>query len=137
MKYCTQCGSRYEDGVTACPDDGSTELVSAEEMRRRGLPVVEGRDTRNFVRAGTAEDPLSSERFVALLEEEGIPVIARARRSGTVDNITGGSIAPWSEILVPEEHVERAMRLLWEAEQELEAGADEAARAAEEEAGRS
>lgn len=137
MKYCTECGSEYEDGVTACADDGNPELVSAEEMRRRGIPLAAARDTRNFVRIGTAEDPLSSERFTAVLEQEGIPVITRARRGGTVDNITGGSFAPWWEFLVPEEHAERAQRILSDAKQESEAGAEEAARAAEDEAGQS
>jgi hypothetical protein len=137
MKYCTECGSEYEDRVTACADDGNTEFASAEEMRRRGLPIVEARDTRNFVPADTAEDPLTSERFTAVLEAEGIPVIARAQRTGTVDNITGGSIAPWWEILVPEDQLGRAIRILAEAKRELEAGAEEAARAAEEESGQS
>ena len=135
MKYCTECGSEYEDGVTTCADDGNAEFASAEEMRRRGLPIVEGRDTRNFVAADTAEDPLTSERFTAVLEAEGIPVISRAQRGGTVDNITGGSISPWWEILVPEDQLGRATRILAEAKREMEADAAEAARAAEEESG--
>jgi hypothetical protein len=133
MKYCTECGSEYEDGVTACADDGNTEFAGAEEMRRRGLPIIEGRDTRKFVRADSAEDPLTAERFTAVLEAEGIPVIARAQRTGTVDNITGGSLSPWWEILVPEEHRDRATRILGEVKREMEADAEDAARAAEEE----
>ena len=137
MKYCTECGSEYQDSVTACADDGNTELVSAAEMRSRNLPMVESKDDRRFVRAGVAEDPLSSERFAATLEAEGIAVQVRARRGGTIDSITTGGIAPWSELWVAEEDLARASALLASLRQELEPGADEAARAAEEEAGQS
>ncbi len=133
MKYCTVCGSEYQDNVTKCADDGNTELVTADEMRARGLPTVEERDTRKFVRAGTAEDPLTAERFTAVLSERRIPVFARPRRSGTVDLVTSGAIAPWWELLVPEEYVEKATALLQEARAELEADSEEAALAAEEE----
>ncbi len=133
MKYCTVCGSEYQDSVTRCADDGNTELVSAEEMRARGVPTVEERDTRRFVRVGTAEDPLTAERFTAVLSERKIPVFARPRRSGTVDIVTSGAVHPWWELMVPEEFVEQATSLLEEARAELEASSDEAARAAEEE----
>lgn len=134
MKYCMECGSEYEDDVMACADDGNTQLLSLEEMHRRGLRTIEENDTRRFVRAGIAEDPLSSERFTQLLESENIPVFARPRRAGPVDTITGGTISPWWEILVPEEHVAQATRLLAEARQQIDAEAEEAGRAAEEEA---
>ncbi len=133
MKYCTQCGSEYEDGVTTCADDGSQELVSLEEMHRRGLITQEERDTRKFVRAGVAEDPLSAERFTQALDQEGIPVFARPRRTGTVDSITSGVSAPWWELLVPEEHLARATGLIDALRRDLEADPDGAARAAEEE----
>lgn len=134
MKYCTQCGAEYEDKVTACSDDGNAELVSLDEMHKRGLITMEERDTRKFVRAGTAEDPLSAERITRALEESGVPVFARPRRAGTVDNITGGAVSPWWEILVPEEHLDRATQLVNDFRQELEADSAEAQRAAEEEA---
>lgn len=134
MKYCTRCGGEYEDSVTACADDGNAELVPLEEMHRRGLVSSEERDTRKFVRAGTAEDPLSAERFSDLLEEAQIPVFARARRAGTVDNITGGLLTPWWELLVPEEHLAKATSIIEEARREIEEQADEAGRAAEDEA---
>lgn len=134
MKYCTECGTEYEDDVTACADDGNTELVSLAEMHKRGLPTIEERDTRRFLRAGIAEDPLSCERFVRLLEEEKIPVFARPRRAGTVDMISASTIAPWWEIMVPEEHIDLASRTLNELRRQMDAEADEASRAAEQEA---
>jgi hypothetical protein len=133
MKYCTRCGAEYEDAVTVCADDQNAELISAEQMRQRGLPLQEERDTRKFVPAGSVEDPLSAERITAVLTEQRIPVFARARRSGTVDLITGAMISPWWEILVPEEFSERAAALIVEVRKEVEAGAEDAARAAEEE----
>ena len=134
MKYCTQCGSEYRDTVTVCADDGNTELVPLEEMHRRGIPTVEERDTRKFVPAGTAEDPLSTERLTRMLEEASIPVFARPRRAGSVDALTGATITPWWEILVPEEQADRAAQLITEAKRQFEAEAEELARAAEEEA---
>lgn len=134
MKYCVECGSEYVDSVTQCADDGSTELVSLEEMHRRGLPTAEERDTRKFVRAGTVEDPLSAETLTRLLQEQSIPVFARPRRAGTVDVITSGNPHPWWEILVPEEHVERATALIRDAQSQLEREGAENAAAAEAEA---
>lgn len=134
MKYCTECGSEYENDVVVCSDDGNKELVSAAEMKARGIPTEEERDTRRFVRAGTAEDPLSSERFTRILTDAQIPVFARPRRTGTVDILTSGAVSPWWEILVPEEHLARATEVLAEARRELEADSAENERAAEQEA---
>lgn len=134
MKYCTLCGSEYQDEVTACADDGSTQFATQEEVQRRGLPAGAQRDTRRFVRAGMAEDPLSSERFTQVLEAHHIPVFARPRSSGTVDSITDGIVAPWWEILVPEEHLAKASELIEAAKKEIDSEAEEAGRAAELEA---
>ncbi|MBX5484677.1 MAG: DUF2007 domain-containing protein [Myxococcaceae bacterium] len=134
MRYCTECGAEYNDSVTECADDGNTELVTREQMHERGLRLPEERDTREFVRAGTADDPLSAERLTQLLDAERIPVFTRARRSNPVDALTVPTATPWWEILVPEEHVARAAQLIHEERKALEAEAEENARAAEEEA---
>ncbi|MCP3098631.1 DUF2007 domain-containing protein [Myxococcus sp. K15C18031901] len=134
MKYCTRCGSEYQEGVEECADcPGNPRLVSAEEMRSRGLPLPHELDKRVFVRAGTAEDPLTVEAFVELLEDADIPVFVRAGRSGVVDKLTTGNLLPWWEILVPEEHQARAARLLEQERVREDATYDEAAQAAEEE----
>ena len=133
MKYCVECGSEYQDQVTECADCPGSQLVDAEGMRQRGLPLPHERDTREFIRVGTAEDPLTAEDYVRLLEEEHIPVFSRPRRGGTVDVLTTGNPHPWWEILVPEEHVAKATELLAREKAQLDATADEAARAAEEE----
>ncbi len=82
--------------------------------------------------AGTAEDPLSAEREVQLLQAAGIPAILRARGGGAIDNLTSPA-APWWEILAPQELVARATELIRQDRAQLEANAEEATRAAEEE----
>src|SRR5712664_2586510 len=79
MRYCLQCGSEYRDEIKQCTDCGSKELVQAEQMQGRSQPLPHRVDLRQFVVAGTAEDPLSAEREVQLLQAAGIPAILRAR----------------------------------------------------------
>ncbi len=133
MKYCVECGSEYQASVTECADCPGSQLVDADGMRQRGLPLPHERDTREFLRVTTAEDPLTAEQFVRLLESQNIPVFSRPRRTGTVDVLTTGILEPWWEIMVGEEYLERATQLLAREKAQLDATADEAARAAEEE----
>lgn len=133
MKYCIECGSEYQDNATECSDCPGSQLVDAEGMRQRGLPLPHERDTREFIRVGTAEDPLTAEDYVRMLESERIPVFSRPRRAGTVDALTTGNVLPWWEILVPEEHAARATELIGREKANLQATEEEAARAAEEE----
>ncbi|MBZ4416680.1 DUF2007 domain-containing protein [Myxococcus sp. RHSTA-1-4] len=134
MKYCARCGSEYQDSVRECADcPGNPLLVSAEEMRARGLPLPHEMDKRVFVRAATAEDPFTAEAFVGVLQEANIPVLVRAGRSGVVDKLTTGNLLPWWEILVPEDLRARAVPLLEQERVQELATTDEAARAAEEE----
>jgi Putative prokaryotic signal transducing protein len=133
MKYCMQCGSEYQDGVKECADCPGSMLVDAATMRQRHIPLPGEGDTRKFARAITAEDPLTAEDYVRLLEAERIPVFSRPRRSGSVDMLTTGVLEPWYEIMVGEEHLARAVQLLAQEKARLESTADEAARAAEEE----
>ena len=133
MKYCMQCGSEYQDGVKECADCPGSELVDAEAMRQRHIPLPSESDTRKFVRATTAEDPLTAEDYVRMLEIERIPVFVRPRRGGSVDMLTTGALEPWWEIMVGEEHLQRALTLLAQEKARLDSTSDEAARAAEEE----
>ena len=133
MKYCPACGSEYRNDIASCADcAGAPALVSPHQMRERGLPLPGDRDTRKFVSVITAEDPLSAEQYVAALEEEKITAFARPRRAGLVDPLTTAS-GPWWEIVVPEEQGPRAVEIVQAEEARIEAGAEEAGRAAEEE----
>jgi DnaJ-class molecular chaperone len=133
MKYCMQCGSEYQDGVTECADCPGSQLVDAEAMSQRHIPLSSESDTRKFVRAITADDPLTAEDYVRVLEAERIPVFVRPRRGGAVDVLTTGALEPWWEIMVGEEHLQRSLALLAQEKARLDSTADEAARAAEEE----
>ena len=133
MKYCMQCGSEYQDGVKECADCPGSELVDAEAMSQRHIPLSSESDTRKFVRAITADDPLTAEDYVRVLEAERIPVFIRPRRGGAVDVLTTGTLEPWWEIMVGEEHLQRALPLLVQEKARLDSTSDEAARAAEEE----
>lgn len=133
MKYCTECGAEYQDSAVKCSDCTGSELVPVEEMRRRSIPLASDRDTRKFATAGTAEDPLTQEALVHLLEEADIPVFARPRRGGVVDTITGPA-TEWWELLVPEEQAQKAAQLIKDEKARMKATEEDAARAAEEEA---
>jgi hypothetical protein len=82
--------------------------------------------------AGTAEDPLTADRLVDALADEGIDGFANPRRGGSVDALTSPA-NPWWEIRVPEEWVARAQVILEKERANIESGAEDAARAAEEE----
>src|SRR5260370_3262607 len=131
MKYCTQCGSEYREGVTVCGDCGGTELVTAEQMHQRGLLLPQELDVRRFVVAGTADDPLTSERLEQVLRDAQIPVFPRARRGGTMGNLSTPG-APWGESLVPEEHLAKAAELIPQERSRSQAAAARPLRAAQE-----
>ena len=131
MKYCTGCSAEYQDTVEKCADCGGTELVGQAEMRQRGIRMPDDMDTRRFVRAATAVDPLSSEHFVSVLEAASIPVFARSRRDGPIE--PAASAMGWWEILVPEESLEKAIALIGEERGKMDASSAEAGQAAEEE----
>lgn len=135
MKYCVECGSEYRPEIKECADcPPGSALVDAATMHRLGIPLPGEQDTRRFVRIATAEDPLTAESYLRILEDEKIPVLARPRRAGAVDLLTTGTVHPWWEILVTEPLAARASALLFQARAGLESTQAEAVQAAEEEA---
>lgn len=131
MRYCPQCSSEYRDDVRECADCRGTQLLTPEQMHRRGKLLPGEEDRRTFVRADTADNPLTAEHLIAVLEQAQIPVLSQPHR-GAMDTITSPT-GPWWEILVPEECLETAEALLHEERERMAASAEEAARAAEEE----
>ncbi|RYZ15932.1 MAG: DUF2007 domain-containing protein, partial [Myxococcaceae bacterium] len=115
MRYCSRCGSEYQDSVANCTDCPThPPLVSSDEMHDRGLPLPHELDQHRFVKAGIAEDPVTAQVFADVLEEQGIPLIVRPGRSGIVDELTTGNLLPWWEFLVPDKDQMRAAALLEE-----------------------
>jgi hypothetical protein len=131
MKYCPSCGSEYRDDVAACAQCGGERLVAAEEISRHGklLPAEENR--RKFASVGSAEDPLTLEHLSGVIQAAHIPVLSQFHGS-VMDPITSPA-GPWWEILVPEEFAAKASELIARERARMAAGAEDAARAAEEE----
>jgi len=133
MKTCPQCGAEYRDDIVQCADDGAALVVSVAPTAASPVAGPSQRDTRRFVRIGTAEDPLSADQLVAALGEAKITGFARPRSGGSVDGLTSASAGPWWEIVAPEESEAQAREILERERAAIEASAEEAARAAEEE----
>jgi hypothetical protein len=91
-------------------------------------------DPGDFVLALAAENQMEADLLVSACEEAGIPAIQQSPRSGPVGTIA--SPVDGFNILVPRKDAERALRVLTERKQALEADPEGAARAAEEEEAR-
>jgi hypothetical protein len=88
-------------------------------------------ETGDFVLALAAENQMEADLLVSACEEAGIPAIQQSPRSGPVGTIA--SPVDGFAILVPRKDADRAVRILTERKQALEADPEGAARAAEEE----
>lgn len=133
MLYCPSCLEEYEDGVKAC-SDCKTELVTEETLAQRPefRRLREDEDARDFIVIGPAEDPFEADAFVAAISEAGIPVLARNRRTSSVDALQSIQHS-WWEILVPSDQREKAVEVMARRRVEIEESEADAERAAEEE----
>lgn len=134
MKYCSECGSEYQDSVAVCSDCTGSALVSAQALTDRGgpqkrMPV----EDREFVCVGEAQDPLTADELGQVLRASLIPVSVRSRQSSSVDVLTAGTTGEWWEFWVPEALRVQAEQLLFQTRANLAATEEDAARAAEEE----
>ncbi len=136
MRYCPSCLEEFEDNATTCTDC-EQQLVTEEELAKRPeFRRIRGEeDTTDFVVVAPAEDPFDADAFTTAIDQAGIPVFARMRRSGSVDALTVSAQRPWWEILVPSDDREKALELVEKTKKELaelEEGAGEAAAEEEE-----
>jgi hypothetical protein len=88
-------------------------------------------DPGEFVLAVIADDQVEAQLLLSICEEAGIPAILQTARSGPVGTIT--SPVDGFRILVPQNDLERARRLIADRKGALEADPGGGARAAEEE----
>ena len=130
MRYCSRCGAECGD-ATSCPRCGGTHLVRPEEQGRLTKSPSAEQDQEKFVRVGTAEDPLTSEHLIKVIQAAHIPVLSRSHES-VMDPITSPG-GPWWEIMVPEELAGKASDLVERERSRMAAAAEDAERAAEEE----
>jgi len=130
MRYCSRCGVECGD-ATSCPRCGGTHLVSPEEQGRHTKSPSAEQDQEKFVRVGTAEDPLTSEHLIKVIQAAHIPVLSRSHES-VMDPITSPG-GPWWEIMVPEELAGKASELVERERSRMAAAVEDAERAAEEE----
>ena len=133
MRYCPTCLEEYEDGVAACAECKDALVTEEELAQRPGFRRVGEEDPRDFVTVGAAEDPFEADAFTAAIDEVGIPVMARMRHAGSVDSITESTNRSWWEILVPTDQRAKAAEVMAKRKEELDASAEDAGKAAEEE----
>jgi len=86
-------------------------------------------DKRRFTRIAQVDDPLTLQDYKRVLQAAHIPVLS-LDDAGMVGGITDGFGGRLYEVSVPEEFVEKATRLLTEEQARIDAGADEASKAA-------
>ncbi len=133
MKICPNCLSEYRDEIGSCAECQIELLPESDPRISRAREAERLSATLRFVPAAVAEDPFDAEAYVAAVDEAGIPVLSRSRRSNAVDMlVTPGARSFW-EIVVPEDKLEKARTAIAQRQRELAEEESAAARAAEEE----
>jgi len=89
-------------------------------------------DKRRFTRIAQVDDPLTLDAYRRVLQEASIPVLS-LDDEGMVGGLTDGFGGRLYEVQVPEELAAKATQLLKDEQARLEAGAEEAGKAAERE----
>jgi hypothetical protein len=89
-------------------------------------------DNRRFIRIAQVDDPMTLDAYLHVLEEAGIPVLS-LDDEGMVGGLTDGFGGRLFEVQVPEELATKATKLLTEEQARLDAGAEDAGKAAERE----
>ncbi len=109
MPYCPNCNFEYLPHIARCPDCGAPLLdgSSAEPAHPPNIPLV---------RLCTLHDPSEAEIVTAALSEAGIRTLIRRQGpiTGELGRVTDGITDDYAIILVPEDKLPDAQRLLAE-----------------------
>lgn len=134
MLYCPRCDSEYVDGRKTCADDGTPLLdrraYEAELARQGRLP----RESQFFREVGLGYDRFTAENVADAIAQEGIETIIVPNRGATSGMLTEPVPRRSWIVVVAEENAARATAIARDAELAIAQSADEAGRAAEEEA---
>lgn len=134
MLYCPRCDTEYVDGRKTCADDGTPLLdrraYEAELARQGRLP----RNSQFFREVGRGYDRFTAENVADAIAREGIESSIMPNRGATAGMLTEPVPRRSWIVVVAEDNAERAAAIARDAEQAIARSADEAGRAAEEEA---
>lgn len=134
MKLCPICFEEYQDHAAECSECGE-KLMEEEEMAKRpgAWQAHNDDDTTTFVIAGTADDLFQADSLSTAIDQKGIPVLTRMRRSSAVDALTEAVQRAWWEILVPSDKKEEAFQAIQSQKEILKSMEADSERAVEEE----
>ena len=109
MLYCLPCNAEYVVQMRTCPDCGSRLLT--ENERQLWLKAQDELTNQCFVPVHVLEGPVEEAILKSVFDDAGVPWMIRGHRAdGFLAAFT--SQTGWGVLLVPEDDLERARRLV-------------------------
>ncbi|RME23428.1 MAG: DUF2007 domain-containing protein [Deltaproteobacteria bacterium] len=109
MRVCLQCDSEYIDDPPLCRSCGAETVTPEEAEVQRQLR--ERLATEKLVSVYTFDSPVDEAILSRLMTEAEIPWTVKGGPDGAFPGVSGGA-PPWGELLVPEDSVEAARRVV-------------------------
>ena len=113
MRYCTNCGTEYNDTVADCKDCDQP-LVGKDEWDAILAERAARRDRLRDVDLAPACDVgghIEANRLLGVLEQEGIAALLRSYEGTAFGRVLTGE-KPWGQIMVAEDRLEDAITLI-------------------------
>lgn len=111
MKYCPNCGSEYFDEVDICSDCNIRLTGENEYLKRKDAEDAELKKLYNFSRVCVLENRFEADVIKDALEKEGIIFIVKEFKDTAYDGLFITQLG-WGEVMVPDEEVKRAEKLI-------------------------